>query len=149
MIAEEMWDLFAQKSGLKHAGYEAWTFGDEPDKLASLVAGGQKTATSSAYPLYELEQEPIPKAGEYSVILDSKNQAVCVIRTDRVYVIPFREVGEEHARKEGEGDLSLSHWREVHKSFFSKEMKNAGLVFDEEMLVVCEEFSCVYALDQI
>ena len=149
MTAEEIWNLYTQKAGLKHTAYEAWAFGDESDKLASLVVDGKKTATSSAYPLYELEQESIPKAGEYSVILDSGNQAVCVIRTDRVYVIPFREVGEEHARREGEGDLSLSHWREVHKSFFRQEMEDAGLVFDEEMLVVCEEFSCVYVLDQI
>lgn len=149
MTAEKMWDLYAQKAGIKHAEYEAWAFGDEPDKLASLVAGGQKTATASAYPLYEREQEPIPRAGEYSVIQDSRNQAVCVIRTDRVYVIPFREVGEEHARREGEGDLSLAYWRKIHRSFFSQEMENAGLAFDEEMLVVCEEFSCVYALDQV
>ena len=83
------------------------------------------------------------------MILDSRNQAVCVIRTDRVYVIPFREVGEEHARREGEGDLSLAYWRRVHRCFFSQEMENAGLAFDEEMLVVCEEFSCVYTLDQV
>lgn len=148
MTAEEMWNLYVQKAGLKHAGYEAWAFGDEPDKLASLVAGGQKTATSSAFPLYELEQEPLPQAGEYSVVLDGSSRAVCVIRTDRVYMVPFREVSAEHACREGEGDLSLAHWREVHELFFLQEMKKAGLVFDEEMLVVCEEFSCVYALEQ-
>lgn len=148
MTAEEMWDLYAQKAGLGHAEYEAWAFGDESDKLASLVAGGRKTATASAYPLYELEQESLPQAGEYSVILDSGDRAVCVIQADRVYVTPFREISEEHARREGEGDLSLAYWREVHERFFRQEMEEVGLTFDEDMLVVCEEFSCVYAPDQ-
>lgn len=146
MTAEEMWDLYAQRAGLNHVEYEAWAFGDQTDELAALVAAGQKTATASAYPLYELEQEPLPQAGEYSVILDNEDRAVCVIRTDRVYVTPFREISEEHARREGEGDLSLSYWRKVHERFFRQEMEAAGLTFDEDMPVVCEEFSCVYAL---
>lgn len=149
MTAEEMWDLYAQRAGLNHAEYEAWAFGDQADELAALVVAGRKTATASAYPLYELEQEPLPQAGEYSVILDSEDRAVCVIRTDRVYVTPFREISEEHARREGEGDLSLSYWWEVHERFFRQEMEAAGLTFDEDMPVVCEEFSCVYALGQI
>ena len=36
---------------------------------------GVKTATASAYPMYALEKEPLPEAGEYSVILDSREQA--------------------------------------------------------------------------
>lgn len=124
--------------------YETWAFGDEVDVLAALVASGRKTATASAFPLYELEEESLPQEGEYSVILDSREQAVCIIRTERVYLVPFRDVSEEQARREGEGNLSLAYWREVHERFFRQEMEEAGLVFDEDMLVVCEEFSCVY-----
>lgn len=149
MTAEELWNEYAQKAGIEHTNYEAWAFGDAADELAELVNNGRKTATASAFPLYELEQEPLPRAGEYSVILDSGDQAACVIRTDRVYVMPFREISEEHARREGEGDLSLVYWREVHQRFFRKEMEEAGLDFDEDMLVVCEEFSCVYRPGQV
>lgn len=145
MTAQEMWNAYMKKCGSEHAEYEAWAFGEDADELAELVVCGKKTATASAYPLYEREREPLPRAGEYSVILDSREQAVCVIRTDRVYVTPFREVSEEHARREGEGDGSLAYWRQVHERFFRQEMKEAGLSFDEDMPVVCEEFSCVYA----
>lgn len=145
MTAEEMWDEYARKTGIAHADYEAWAFGDAPDELAALVVSGRKTATASAYPLYEQEQEPMPREGEFSVILDSGGQAVCVIQTTRVYVVPFRDVSEEHARREGEGDLSLAYWRRVHEHFFRKELAVAGLVFEEDMSVVCEEFVCVYA----
>ena len=139
MTAQEMWNA----SGIQ-ADYEAWAFGDDPDTLAELVRTGVKTATASAYPFYELEGEELPKAGEYSVILDTKDEAVCIIRTIRVYVTPYREVTAEQAWKEGEGDRSLDYWRRVHEAFFRKELEEAGLTFTEDMGVVCEEFEVVY-----
>lgn len=145
MTAEEMWDEYVRETGMAHADYEAWAFGEAPDELAALVVSGRKTATASAYPLYEQELEALPREGEFSVILDSGEQAVCVIQTTRVYVVPFRDVSAEHARREGEGDLSLAYWRKVHERFFRRELAETGMVFNENMLVVCEEFACVYA----
>lgn len=143
MTAQEMWKVFSEKEHME-AEYEAWAFGDASDTLAELVLQGIKTATASAYPLYELEGEPLPEAGEYSVILNSEDEAVCVIRTTKVYVEAFHAVSAEHAYKEGEGDRSLAYWRQVHEEFFIKCMTEAGLAFDENMPVVCEEFEVVY-----
>lgn len=146
MTGKEMRQAFIAKSGLpKNTVFEAWAFGGDPDGLAALVKAGAKTATSSAFPLYELEGEPLPEAGEYSVILDSSENAVCVIRTTRVYTAAFSAIDAEHAYKEGEGDRSLSYWRAVHEDFFRREMAEAGLAFDESMPVVCEEFEVVYS----
>ena len=144
MTAEQMWRDFIAARDPAEADYEAWAFGGDPDGLAGLVLAGIKTATASAYPLYGLEGEPLPEAGEYSVILDSRGEAVCVILTDRVAVVPYGDVGREHARREGEGDRSLAHWRQVHEAFFRQEMAAAGLVFTEDMPVVCEEFHAVW-----
>ncbi|MDD6161129.1 MAG: ASCH domain-containing protein, partial [Oscillospiraceae bacterium] len=96
------------------------------------------------YTLYELDGEPLPKEGAYSVVLDSADRAVCVIQTTRVYVTPFSQVSAEHAFKEGEGDKSLDYWRQVHRDFFIGELAAYGLTFDESMPVVCEEFVCLY-----
>ena len=139
MTAQEMWNA----SGIE-AEYEAWAFGDDPDTLAELVRTGVKTATASAYPFYELEGEDLPKAGEYSVILNTKDEAVCIIRTAKVYVTSYREVSAEQAWKEGEGDRSLDYWRRVHEAFFRKELDAVGLTFTEDLGVVCEEFEVVY-----
>ena len=143
MNAAEMWERFCEKSGIK-ADYDDWAFGGAPDALAELVLNGIKTATASAYPLYEQEQEPLPKAGDYSVILNTKGEAVCIIRTTKVYVVPFREVSADHAFREGEDDRSLESWRKVHRDFFTREMNDEGLSFVEDMPVVCEEFMRVY-----
>lgn len=144
MTGEEMWAACAGRYGLARGEYDAWAFGGDPDALASLVLAGIKTAAASAYPLYALEGEPLPEAGEYSVILNSRDEAVCVIRTDRVAVLPYRDVGAEHARREGEGDGSLAYWRQVHEAFFREELAAAGQAFTEEMPVVCEEFHVIW-----
>lgn len=144
MTAQEMWQLFKEKSGVDHDTYEAWQFGDDADRLASLVLEGTKTATSSAYVWYEIEKEDLPQEGEYSVILNSKDEAVCIIQTTKVYVVCFKEISEEHAFYEGEGDRTLEYWREVHKRFFSGELSAVNIPFSEDLLVVCEEFRRVY-----
>ena len=144
MTGKEMWDLFASQEEMENVVFEEWAFGDAPDQLADLVKRGIKTATSSAYPLYGLEGEALPEAGEYSVILNSEEEGICVIRTTNVSIVPFREVDELHAYKEGEGDRSLQYWRTVHEDFFTKCMREAGLQFEESMNVVCEEFEVVY-----
>lgn len=146
MTAADMWAEYSQHAK-DTAVYDAWCFGGTPelaDKLAALVASGEKTATSSAYPLYAYENEPLPQPDIYSVVLDSKEQAVCIIKTVKVTVVPFDKVTAHHAFCEGEGDKSLAYWQKVHKSFFTVEMELIGKTFDETMPVVCEEFEVVY-----
>lgn len=141
MKAKEMWNLFTYDSSLT---YDAWAFGDDADLLASLVKEGIKTATSSNYIFYELENEELPQVGTYSVVLDSKEEAVCIIQTTKVTVVPFNQVSEEHAYKEGERNRTLKDWQEIHKEFFGNELKSIGKEFSEDMLVVCEEFKVVF-----
>ena len=79
------------------------------------------------------------------MVLDSKEQAVCIIRNTRVYITTFEEVSTEHAWKEGEGDRSLAYWRKVHERFFRECDDEAGVSFlHNKMKVVCEEFEKVY-----
>jgi len=139
MTTEELWE----KSGLTGT-YEAWSFGEMPDKLADLVLQKIKTATCSAYDLYLIENEPLPKVGNYSIILNSKEEAVCIIKTIKVYVTEFRNVSKEHAFKEGEGDRSLTYWRKVHESFLINELASVNITFNKNTKVVCEEFEVVY-----
>lgn len=144
MTHQEMWAAYRAVN--PHAGdeYETWAYGDDPDRLAELTRAGVKTATAGAGVWYEIEDEPMPQVGEYSVILNSRGEAVCVIRTTKVYTVLFCEVTAEHAYKEGEGDRSLAYWRQVHEDFFRAELAEAGLTFSPDMPVVCEEFEVVF-----
>ncbi len=143
MTAKQMWEKFSQAHHIT-ADYEAWAYGEDADSLARLTLLGTKTATASACALYKAAGEEMPKAGDYSVILDSRENAVCIMRIEMVFVVPFCQGDEKQAWKEGEGDRSLSYWRQVHKLFFQDELSAAGMEFDDHMLVVCEEFIRVY-----
>ncbi len=59
-----------------------------------------KTATASAYDLYAIDNDPLPKIIDFNTILDSENDAVCITKTTKVAIVPFLEVSEEHAFKE-------------------------------------------------
>ena len=147
MRAEELWKTYCEKEKIDiDTPYEAWRFGDAPDKLADLVLKGIKTATASGYDLYfmEGEEEQLPQPGDYNVILDAKDEAVCVIQTTKTTVVPFDEVSEEHAYKEGEGDRSLAYWRAVHEEFFTKEFEETKNEFNGQTRILCEEFQVVY-----
>lgn len=141
----EMWELFCRSNCPDRNEYDSWAFGVDADELAALVLEGKKTATSSAYDLYEADGEKLPEVGEYSIILDSNDNAICVIRTVSVKVAKFCDVDCEFAKKEGEGDRSLEYWKKVHEDFFRGELSEIGKSFDTEMTVVLEEFEVVFS----
>ena len=82
------------------------------------------------------------------MVLDGQGQAVAIIETTKVTVIPFRDVSADHAYKEGEGDRSLTYWRLVHEELFTKWLADIGLTFSPESKVVLEEFQLVYKAGQ-
>ncbi len=118
MHAHTLWDAYCRAHHVPSVDYDAWSFGDDPDTLADLVFHGIKTATCSLRCLYDLDGEVLPTSGEYSVILNTQGEAVCIIRTTRVFITRFCDVTADFARREGEGDRSLAYWRRVHEAFF-------------------------------
>ncbi len=127
--AEVMWCAFiAASSGgvAPQSPYSVWHFGDDQrlaDRLAELVRRGVKRATAGALWSYEDEGEPVPKAGDLSVVTDWEGRARCVVRTTAVEIVAFDRVTPEFAAAEGEGDGSLEHWREAHWAFFTRELR--------------------------
>lgn len=147
MTPKEMWQAYKKINPEIGDEINAWAFGVQADQLADLVLSGEKTATASAYQLYQLENEPLPQVGTFDIILDSQDRAVCIVEITKVSVMPFNEVSAEHAFKEGEGDKSLAYWQQVHEAFFTECLAEAGLEFSQETGVVLEEFRKVYPLD--
>jgi len=128
--------------------FTTWHFCDnqrDADELAQLVKSGIKTATASLCEMYDIDEEDtLPKVGEYSIITDWEGRAQCIIETIEVNLVPFKEVEEDFAYLEGEGDRTLEHWRKAHMEFFQRELKDHPIDFSEDMLVVCEKFKVVY-----
>ena len=146
MTPQEIWNKYKQINPSIGDEIDAWAFGVDADLLADLVLKGEKTATASAYDLYEVDNEPLPREGTFDIILDSQNQAVCIVEITKVSVQPFNQVSAQHAFKEGEGDKSLAYWRQVHEACFAEWLREAGLTFTPNSKVVLEEFRKVYSL---
>lgn len=145
MTHQELWLAFCKENNIpSDTKYEAWQFGGAPNELAELVKNGIKTATCSAYDLYIYDKEEFPKVGDYSVILNGNDEAICIIKTTKLYKEVFRNVSESHAYKEGERDRSLSAWKDIHIEFFTNEYKDYPIEFTMDSNVLCEEFEVVY-----
>ncbi len=143
------WGEFVQTTGgaNEERFYEAFFFGDSEalaNELADLVLRGMKRATAGAMWSFETEGKRLPQAGDLSIVTNWAGLPLCVIETQSVEVVPFRDVTAEFAATEGEGDGSLSFWRQAHRTYFSRECAAAGREFSESMLVACERFAVVY-----
>jgi uncharacterized protein YhfF len=138
----EFWRSFVAATGI-NGTYTAWGFGNDPemaDSLVRLVRDGPKRATTSLLSSYEEDDEPLPRAGDLSVILDGCGEPVCVVRTVSVEVRLFGLVDDAFAWTEGEGDKSLSYWRAAHVQFFESE----GRPVDDDTPVVLETFDLLW-----
>ncbi len=140
--AAGFWRSFVDATGID-GPYTAFGFGSDPemaDELGLLVRDGPKRATTSLLSEYEDDEEPIPSVGDLSVVLDDRDDPLCVIRTTKVEVRPLGLVDEAFAWVEGEGDRSLAYWREAHIRFFA----NEGRPVDDDTPVVLETFEVLW-----
>lgn len=143
----QIWEKYSSKNPNAPKTYDAWAFGNSKemaDELAAFVLAGKKTATASLHMLFELEEEVFPYPGLHNVILNGAEEAVGIIETTEVEIVPFDEVSAEFAYLEGEGDRSLKYWRDVHQAFFERELEGIGIEFDRKMQIVCEKFKLIY-----
>lgn len=125
----------------------AWAFGDTPrlaDALLALVLTGTKTASASAAWEYEAIDQPLPRVGDLSIIVDGRGHPWALVRTTAVRVVPFCEVDAESAWLEGEGDRSLESWRSGHQDHFARGLAARGVEFDDDLEVVLERFELRY-----
>lgn len=145
-MVEDFWEEFLRNyPQYKDKTYTARGFGVDANELSNLVVKGVKTASTSPFRLYAIDNEALPQIGDLSIVLAGNGDPVCVIKHTRVYQVPFKDVTEEHAFKEGEGDRSLEYWRKAHYRFFIPLFESYNLEFTEDEIIVCEEFKCLFS----
>ena len=116
-------------------------FGDGPelaDKLLTLILAGKKRATCWS----AAEGEKGATVGGRWVVEDGKGRPRAILETVDLHLQRFDHVDENFASAEGEGDLSLSYWREAHRLYFTK---NGGFALD--MMLWCERFELLQILE--
>jgi uncharacterized protein YhfF len=106
------------------------------DKLLALAIEGKKTATTS-WPI------PSPQhwdVGDLSVILNGKGEPAALMRTLSLVQCKFKDVAEDFALAEAEGDYEA--YRSGHIKFY-RQQKN-GHLFGDDSIVLCERFEVIY-----
>ena len=118
------------------------------DQLVGAVLAGLKTSTSCLLADYERGDEPLPRVGERSTVMDSGDRPVAVIETTEVRVIRLGDVDLPHAIDEGEGYESVAAWRAGHEEFWHSaearaELGDPHFTVDDDTLMVAERFRLV------
>lgn len=115
-------------------------FGDGPElanDLLELILAGKKRATCWS----AKEGAKGTVIGGRWVVEDGQGNPRAVLETVDLHQQRFDEVDAIFAAAEGEGDLSLSYWRDAHERYFTR---NGG--FRPDMLLWCEHFALIHVL---
>lgn len=126
--------------------FEAFKIGtaeDHADEGARLILSGAKTATSSLLWEYEIAGKRQPVVGDLSIVMDGRNEAVCVVETTWLALQPFALVNEQFARDYGEWDGTLATWRMQCWAYYSEQCKALGRLPSQEIPLVCERFRVI------
>ncbi len=146
----EFWEEFKNSDNSQknqNEVFEIDEYGDSPemrDELVSLILEGKKTATCGSLFQYEHEGYAPSQEGDRRVVVDGSGAPVCITEIIEVSLKKFKDVKEDFARDEGEGDGSLEHWRKGHWQFFSRVLPPIGAEVSEDMMLICERFKVIY-----
>ena len=150
MEADELWRRYLREvwpDEPERRYVEAFTFGnteEAADRLAQLVLSGGKTATSELLWSREAGGTPLWHEGGESIVLNGRGEAVCVVRTTELRVIPFDQVDEAFILDYGEGDGTLAWWRRDIWAYYAEECRTLGREPGGDMPLICERFEVVY-----
>jgi len=147
---DTFWQAFRRHAGLDHGNYVVGSFGDSPEmatELADLAMAGIKRGTVGLARDYGEGREPMPKPGDFVMMLDGERRPRFIWRTTEVTIKPLSQADEAFAWDEGEGDRTRDWWLDAHRRYFARQASREGFDIDDEILTVFERFEVVWPLD--
>ena len=143
---EAFWAAYRAAAGPVHDRYVVVQMGDSAElanELVDLMLAGRKRATASLARDFEGE-EPLPKVGDYVLVVDGTATPRCIWRTTEVTIKPLIEVDDAFAWDEGEGDRSRAFWLDAHQRYFARQAAREGFTMHDRMPTVFERFVLVW-----
>ncbi|MDG2480518.1 MAG: ASCH domain-containing protein [Alphaproteobacteria bacterium] len=150
----EFWQQACHSAGVEPATtHHAGTFAEPRtperapflDQLSMMAADGQKCGTAHMKLQFDHETIPMRRPGDCWIVTTVAGDPLCVVRITGVTITPFEDVGDAFAASEGEGDLSVVHWRGAHINYFRDQCEKWGHTWHDAMPIVCESFELIYA----
>ncbi len=144
------WDRYVASSSLKVDPTEltvssgpCGTF-DITNSLIELYLAGKKSAASGLVEDYQSTGDPLPKAGDYWIVLDSRENPKIILKTISTEINKFKDLPLRIAIAEGEGDLSIDYWKKVHADLYKPFLKKWGVTHLDEAHIVTEHFEMLF-----
>ena len=128
--------------------YEAFRIGNSEESAnegAQLILSRKKTTTSSLLSEYENLRKPLPSVGSLSILENGQGEAVCVVETTWLEVLPLEEIDAGFAIAYGEWGSTLAEWQQNAWRYYSTQCQQLGREPTMQMTLVCERFRIVYA----
>ncbi|MFY8275541.1 ASCH domain-containing protein [Pseudoalteromonas sp. SSDWG2] len=144
---EKMQCAYFAQQNLPYHALPSWYYCDnehDANECAQLVLQGKKRATSTSLWWFKANQEPLPQEGDLAVVTTFAGEAVCIVKTVAVEIVPYNQISAEYAALEGEGDQSLAYWHQVHWPYYHRELAATDYTPSEDMPIVCEQFEVVF-----
>jgi uncharacterized protein YhfF len=123
------------------------------ERLVDAVLRGEKTATAGLFVDYERDGDPLPAAGERSLLVDNSGKAVAVLEVTEVRVLRVADCDLAFASDEGEGFGSVAEWRDAHERFWRgymdeirEHLGDPEWELTDDTLFVAERFRVVQTL---
>lgn len=157
---EQLWEEFGSTVTPGATLTGAVTLGDDTsliNRLADLIVNGTKRAHAE---LASTSQRT-PQVGDYRAVLRADfrprtpeqrsaieliGMPVGIIVTTDVQTKPYREVDEQFALDQGEGDRTLAWWHRVHRHQFARQCRERDLEFTDDTPVIFERFELVWPI---
>ena len=143
-MIQKFWNEFVENTGRKAVRKGVICFGDSleaADSAAEAIAKGRKRLVCYPENGYRTAMQGLPAAGELNIAVNWAGEPVCVIETVRVDKFRFNAVSEAVIRAEyPDGE----NWHEIKEAECKRELEELGLAFDENIMLVAEEFRTIY-----
>jgi len=147
---EDVWNAYLKKYDLPKStpfAGECVFGGDEEESndLTAQVLTGLKQANCVALESYQIDMEPLPVEGSRYVVTNWNGNALCVIETLKVTILPFKDITWKMAQKESRVE-TMSLWEEKQVQFFEDDADLMGYDFTFDTPVLFEEFCVRYSI---
>lgn len=147
---EDFWQTFLETRNLPASTpFIVWDLSlnkTEATKLRQLILTDEKKVVASLYDAYLIWHKPLPKVGDFALILEEEN-VVAVLKISAVDLRPFYQVGEIEALLQGAS--SLKEWQASSAESFQKEALQWGVTFQKESLIVLEMFERLEVVSEV
>ena len=118
---------------------------DISKKIAVFIINHEKIGTYSLPWLHEEYPWSKSNIGDYILHVDFNGNPFAVVQILKLELIKFNDINQDHSNLDGPPVRDIKVWLELHKNYWSKELKKFNKTIIPEMPVVVEKFKCIFS----